>query len=108
MVMNATNLRQMAEAISIFFPVPGQERLAVRISHILAEVAPEYAVSLRPETTLAQMFIWAERSRADAVQFVDRLEHELGFELDEFLDEFDHTTFRELIEHAARHKYQAG
>lgn len=106
--MNVRTPTQTAEAIGIFFPVVGEEVLAIRVARLLAELVPDFVSVLRPETTLTQIFDWAKSNRTDTVRFVDSLERELGIELDEFIDDFDHTTFRELVEYAARHQSRSG
>ena len=105
--MNTNTPAGEAEAIGIFFPVPSEEQMAVRTARLLSRLVPDYIAALRPETTLAEIFSWAESSSTDTVQFVESLERVLGFEFDEFIDDFDRTTFREVVEYAVRHQSHA-
>ncbi len=105
--MNTNRPEREAEAIGIFFPVPSEEQVAVQIARLLSRLVPDCIAALRPETRLAEMFSWAESSRTGAVDFVESLERELGFEFDEFIDDLERTTFREIVEYAVRHQSHA-
>ncbi len=102
-----TNIPIRSESIGIFFPVPGEEQMAVRIAQVLSSLVPDYIAALRSDTTLTDIFSWAEGNRTDTVQFVESLERELGFEFDEFICDLDRTTFREIVEYAVRRQSHA-
>ena len=105
--MNTNTPAGELESIGIFFQVSSEEQMAVRIARLLSRLVPDYIAALRPETTLTEIFSWAASSRRDTVHFVESLERELGFELEEFIDDFDRTTFREVVEYAVRHQGHA-
>lgn len=99
---SGSNTDSDVELIRLFFPVPLEEKIAVRWARVLASVLGDQVAQLRPETTLTEIFKWAELCSLDLVEFILSLEQELGWDLEEFLDDFDQTTFRELVRHAAR------
>jgi hypothetical protein len=89
------------EFIRLFFPDPAAEKIACKCARLLAAHIGHRAMLLRPETTLSEIAGWIEISSQRNVNFIMALENELGFELDEFLNDFHHVTFRDLVEHAA-------
>jgi hypothetical protein len=59
-------------------------------------------MELRPDTTLAEMLVWADKAGIDSMDFLVVFELELGMEFAEFLDCADHATFRQMVEHYAK------
>src|SRR5262245_55034713 len=96
------NTDSVVAFIRLFFPIPAEEEIAVRLARVLAPLLGDQVAQLRPDTTLAEIFHWAELCSLDVVELVVSLELELGSDVDELLEDLDQTTFRELVEHAAR------
>lgn len=82
--------------------MPAAEKIASACARLLASQLGQRATQLRAETTLSEILGWIEISSRRGVEFIVALETELGFELDEFLHDFDLVTFRDLVEHAVQ------
>jgi hypothetical protein len=61
----------------------------------------ERVLELRPETTLAEILRWAATTKVDTIDFVVVFEPELRMDLAGFLDDSEHATFREMVQHYA-------
>lgn len=95
------------EFIRLVFPDPAAEKIAIQCARLLAARVGHRVALLRPETTFAEIADWIEISSRRNVEFITALEAELGFEMDEFLHDLDHVTFRELVDHAVQRQLKA-
>ena len=107
MEQHAETPEAVVEFIRLFFPMPAAEKVATACARLLAGHLGPRARLLRPETTLSELFVWIETGSRRSVEFIIALEAELGFELDEYLDDFGHVTFRDLVQHAIQHQPKA-
>lgn len=90
------------EFIRLLFANPALEEVAFRWASRLARLVGPQAMELRPATSLSEMLRWAATSEVDSIDFTVVFEPELRMEFAEFLDNSDHATFREMVEHYAR------
>ena len=85
----------------LLFTDPVQEQIAHRWATRFADLLGPQALQLRPSTTLSEMLQWAAGAQVDTMDFVVVFEPELRMQFAQFLDERDHMTFREMVEHYA-------
>ena len=90
------------EFIRLFFRAPDEEEIAHRWASRLGRLLGPRVLELRPETTLSEMLRWGAMSRVESIDFVVVFEPELRIDFASFLDDSDHTTFREMVQHYAR------
>jgi hypothetical protein len=88
--------------IRLLFTNPVEEEIAFRWASRLARLVGEQVRQLRPQTTLTEMLRWASRANVDSMDFVVVFEPELRMDFAGFLDNSDHATFRELVQHSAQ------
>ena len=94
------------EFIRLFFRSRHEEALAIRIARLLASVVGDRITQLRPETKLSEIIRWSDS--LDAVGVVMRLEEVFGHAIpDDMADDFEHLTFRELVEYASESNHAA-
>ena len=86
------------EFIRIFFRASDEEDIAHRWAWRLGRLLGTRVSELRAETTLAEMLAWAAAGGEPSLDFVMIFEPELRSEFKRFLDDADHTTFREMVE----------
>ena len=91
------------EFIRLFFRVADEEQIAHRWAARLARVVGSRVMELRPETTLSEMLKWGATGRVESIDFVVIFEPELRMDFAEFLDDSEHATFREMVEHYVTH-----
>jgi len=90
------------EFIRLFFRASDEEEIAHRWASRLARVVGLRVMELRPETTLSEMLRWGVMSRVESIDFVVIFEPELRMDFAEFLDDSEHCTFREMVQHGTR------
>ena len=90
------------EFIRLFFRVPDEEEIAHRWASRLGKLIGPRVVELRPETTLSEMLRWGAASQVASIDFVVVFEPELRMDFAVFLEDSDHATFREMVQHYAR------
>ena len=103
--MGATNsiLRQVDTGfIRLFFQAPIEEEIAFRWANRLGNVLGPRMSELRPTITLAEMLDWAAAEHVDSMDFVVVFEPELRRQFSVLLEDAEHTTFREMVEHVAQ------
>src|ERR1041385_4205763 len=89
------------EFIRLFFRASDEEEIAHRWASRLGRLVGSRIVGLRPETTLSEMLGWGAASMAASIDSVVVFEPELRIEFAAFLDDSDHVTFREMVQHYA-------
>ena len=86
------------------FP-PAQRDTAQALASLFAELIGTPIARLRPEHTISEIFSWPESDPLNTVEFIMALGEEFAGEIDdEFAADFEHRTFRELVEHLSRRK----
>jgi hypothetical protein len=100
--VSATGKQDDAEFIRLFFTPSVEEEIAHRWAVRLARVVGPRVQDLRPDTTLDDMLKWGVAANADPMDFVVVFEPELHMELAGFLDDSEHATFRDMVQHYAR------
>jgi hypothetical protein len=89
------------EFIRLLFRSPVEDEVAHRWASRLSKLIGARIMSLRPDTTLAEILQWAARGGVCSMDFVVVFEPELRMELAEFLDHAEQVTFREMVERYA-------
>lgn len=90
------------EFVRLLFINPVEEEIAFRWACRFAGIMGDQALRLRPGTTLSEMLRWAAALSVDSIDFAVVFEPELRADFAEFLDQSDHVTFRQMVEHCAR------
>ena len=90
------------EFIRLLFPDPVEEEIAHCWAMRLARLLGGEVLKLRPETTLAEILSWAVAAKVDSMDFVVVFEPELRMDFGLFLDDYEETTFREMVQFYAR------
>ena len=88
--------------IRLLFRDPTEEQIAYIWALRLAKLLGGEVLSLRPETTLAEILSWGVKARVDSMDFVFVFEPELRMELAYFLDDYEEATFQDMVQHYAR------
>jgi len=91
------------EFIRLFFRSPLEEEIGYRWATRLGKLLGGGVTQLRPDTTLGEILNWAAVSGVDSMDFVVVFEPELRLEFGDFLDDPEHSTFRDMVEYCARH-----
>ena len=89
------------EFMRLLFTDAVEEEIAYRWASRFAGLVGAQALQLRPDTTLAEMLRWGATAKVDSMDFVVVFEPELRMEFADFLDDCDHATFREMVNHYA-------
>ena len=92
---------QNIQFVGLFFTESVEEEIACTWATRLAEVVGARVLGLRPTTTLYDMLEWGVAAKADPMDFVVVFEPELRMGFARFLDDAEHVTFREMVEHTA-------
>jgi len=98
---DVSNSKINIEFIRLFFRASDEEEIAHRWASRLGKLIGTRVLKLRPETTLTEMLKWGAASRVESIDFVVVFEPELRFDFATFLEDSDHSTFREMVEHYA-------
>jgi hypothetical protein len=89
------------EFIRLFFRASDEEEIAHRWASRLDKLIGPRVLELRPETTLSELLKWGAASGVESIDFVIVFETELRLDFAAFLEDSDHATFREMVEHYA-------
>ena len=88
--------------IRLLFKDPVEEEIAHGWATRLAKLLGGQVLKLRPETTLVEILTWAVGCGVDSMDFVIVFEPELRMDFAQFLDAYEETTFREMVQQCAR------
>ena len=91
-----------AEFIRLLFRDPIEEQIAYLWATRLAKLLGGEVLKLRPETTLAEILRWAVSAHVESMDFVVVFEPELRMDFGLFLDDYEETTFRDMVQFYAR------
>ena len=94
--------------IRLLFPDAVEEEIAHRWAARLAVLIAAGAFKLRPETRLIEIMTWCMAARVDSFDFLVVFEPELGMDFARFLDDYEHATFREMVQYCANRSRKQG
>ncbi len=90
--------------IRLFFPVPGEEQIAVALTKFWASRAGSSILELKPDMTMGEVLDLAKDHLWTSPEFAQMLEL-AGIEA--FDDQFEQMTFRDFVRYAASRKFRS-
>ncbi len=90
--------------IRLFFPLPGEEHIAVALTKFWGSRAGSRIVELKPEMTMGEVLDLAEDHLWTSPEFAQMLEL-AGIGV--FDDQFEQMTFRDFVRYAASRKSES-
>ena len=90
--------------IRLFFPLPGEEHIAVALTQFWGKRAGSRIVELKPDMTMGEVLDLAKDHLWTSPEFAHMLEL-AGIEA--FDDQFEQRTFRDFVRYAASQKFES-